>query len=429
MTGKPLVAAAAAAVALFAVASAQPHAAGPAKAPPLLGIVYDRAPFDTLVRLDRKTVRPVRVGPRVDLRFSSYTWAFSPDRSRIAFGRKGDNDGVHLDLAEAFLRIVDPQAMRIERDFSLGGGILQEPPAWLTADRIAAVKFPPNGLGSELVVADPLQGRVLERRALPFGSLAAQQGGARFGVLTASRDGMAPVELLVVDGDGSIRSTVLDRISGGRVVVDATDSTTDEVHPALAVTRDGSRAFVIAADGMIADVDLASLAVVYHQVRLSTPTRAKLHSAAFRYARILSSGLIALTGDDVRTVIDNTSGSDVPETISAGLWLIDPKKWSARLLDRYADSLSITASTLLATGWQFHPAQQYATGTGLTGYSLRGKRLFRLFQHRAAAIWGEYGTRAYVYVEGDKPLSTVDVHRRRVIGTRPTVTFPYIVTP
>jgi hypothetical protein len=428
MFGRPLVAAAAAAVALLAAGSAHPHAAAPAKAPPLLGIVEDRAPFETLVRLDPKRIRPVRTGRRVDLGFASYTWAFSPDRTRIAFGRKGENDGVDLDHAASFLRIVDPQAMRIERDVHLGRGILQESPAWLTADRVAAVKVPATGEGSELVVADPVQARVIDRRELPFGgSLAAQQGGARFVVLTASRPGIAPVELLVVDGDGSIRTTVLDRISGGCVVVDASDRTTDEVRPGLAVTRDGNRAFVIAPDGLAADVDLTSLAVVYHQLPLALPTHAKLHTAAFRSARILPGGTVSLTGSDVRRA--TVYNQDVPRRTSAGLWLIDPDTWKSRLVDRYADSLSVTGSMLLATGWHFHPAQEYATGTGLTAYNVRGKRLFRLFEHKWAELWGVYGRHAFVYAEGHKTLSAVDLSHHRITGSRAPKTFPVIVTP
>src|SRR3954463_9445613 len=52
MIGKPLVAATSAAVALLAAGSAHPHVTAPTKVPPLLGIVEDRAPFETLVRLD-----------------------------------------------------------------------------------------------------------------------------------------------------------------------------------------------------------------------------------------------------------------------------------------------------------------------------------------------------------------------------------------
>ena len=84
---------------------------------------------------------------------------------------------------------------------------------------------------------------------------------------------------------------------------------------------------------------------------------------------------------------------------------------------------------LLATGWQFHPVQQYATGTGLTAYNLHGKRLFRLFRHKWAELWGAYGKHAFVYAEGHKTLSTVDLRRRRITGTRAPETFPYIVTP
>jgi hypothetical protein len=426
MTGKSLVAAAAAAVALFAVASAQPQATRGAKTPPLLGITEERAPFETLVRLDPKRLRPMRVGRRVDLGFATYTWAFSPDRRSIAFGRKGDNDGVDLDHAESFLRIVDPYGMRITGEIGLGRGLLRCSPAWLAGDRIAAVKYASTGSDSEVVAADPSTRRVVERRAIST-LLHVARGGARFVVLSSSTEGISPVQLTVVDARGPIRSVTVDRISGGSVPLGSEDPGVHEVRPGLAVAADGSRAYVIAADGVAAEVDLSSLAVSYRQLALPAVAPAKRELLSLRTARALPSGLVAFTGSEAGPA--DEQGQTVTRRVSVGLWLIDPSAWTVRRVDRYADSLWLAGGLLLASGWHYHPAEAYATGTGLTGYTFRGERVFRLFAGKGVDIYQQFGARLAAFAEGHRAYSIVDVRKHRIVAERSYKTFPVIVTP
>jgi hypothetical protein len=429
-SSRALAAAAVAAAALVAAGAAQSHSHAPAANVPLLGITEDRAPFDTLVRLDRTRVLPVRHARRVDLGYSSYSWSFSPDLTRIVFGRYGDHEAEDTEHAPSFLRIVDPSVMRVTSEVPLGRGVLRGAPAWLAPDRIAAAKVDCCSDAAEVVVADPTQSRVVARRPLPYGSpLAVASAGGRFAVLAATGVGFGPVELVVVDADGTIRSVVVERISGGDMDTgDAAHPDVDELRPALALSRDGRRAYVISAGGLAADVDLASLAVTYHELPLPSPAAKKRVVGRYRCAQVLPTGSVALTGYDVRFAVDR-EGIEVMRRTTAGLWLVDPGTWTVRAVDRHADSAQIADRRLLATGWRLNTKTDVATGTGLTAYTLQGKRVFRLFLRKWVSMWDAYGSRAYVLAEGHRTLSVVSIRKGRVVGKRRSKTFPLLVAP
>jgi len=415
------VSAAAAGLALLAAGSAQPHSS---KAPPLLGVVEARAPFETLVRVDARHLRQVRRSREVDLGYSSYTWAFSPDRTLIAFGRDGDHEPGDIAHAPSFLRIVDPFTMRIRSEISLGPGIILGAPAWLSANRIATMKIDCCSDRSELVVADPTDSRVVDRRQLPSGSpLAEAQRRGRFVVVAGTRNGIAPVQLVVVESDGTIRSVALDRINGG--VENGVDTVTT-VRPAVALSRDGKTAFVVAAGGMVAEVDLASLAVTYHQVPLPAVLRGKVDLGSVRRADVLPTGTLVVTGYDIGQV--EYEGQEVPEKTSAGLWLVNTTTWTSHQLNRYADSFCVAGSLVLATGWHLNTRTQVAHGIGLNAYTLAGKRHFRLFSGKSVDVYWVYRGRAYFEAESPDVI-VVDLRRGRVVGSRFPWTLPLLVTP
>jgi hypothetical protein len=430
-SSRALAAAAVAAAALVAAGAAQSHSHAPAANVPLLGITEDRAPFDTLVRLDRTRVLPVRHARRVDLGYSSYSWSFSPDLTRIVFGRYGDHEAEDTEHAPSFLRIVDPSVMRVTSEVPLGRGVLRGAPAWLAPDRIAAAKVDCCSDAAEVVVADPTQSRVVARRPLPYGSpLAVASAGGRFAVLAATGVGFGPVELVVVDADGAIRSGVMERISGGDTETgDPAQPDVDELRPALALSRDGRRAYVISSGGLAAEVDLASFAVTYHELPLPSPPAAnKRVLGRYRCAQVLPTGSIALTGYDVRLAVDR-EGIEVMRRMTAGLRLVDPGTWTVRAVDRHADSARLAGGRLLATGWRLNTKTDVARGTGLTAYTLQGKRVFRLFLRKWVSLWEAYGPRAYVLAEGHRTLSVVSIRKGRIVGERRSKTFPRLVAP
>jgi hypothetical protein len=102
-------------------------------------------------------------------------------------------------------------------------------------------------------------------------------------------------------------------------------------------------------------------------------------SAATRDALWLGRGLLAITGLD--------------GTRPAGLTLVDTRRWSARKVDSRATAAAVAGGTLLATSvFDSRPT----AGSGLTGYSLRGRRRFHRY--------------------GDAPLGVVPVGRRVLVA-------------
>ena len=122
-----------------------------------------------------------------------------------------------------------------------------------------------------LIEAGGTEIRVL---AVPGGRLVARHSLDRFWVdseaipngvalLTQPRREIAPAVLLLADGDGGLRRIRLDRIESG-------GSRRASLRPALAVDAGGGRAFVVAPrEPLVAEVDLASGAVVYHSLGAS----------------------------------------------------------------------------------------------------------------------------------------------------------------
>jgi hypothetical protein len=433
MTEKALAAAAAAAVALLAAGSAQPRVDTSAKSTPLLGVITDTSdPYrQSLVRLDQRTLRPLP-GARLELGSAGYSWAFSPDRSMLAFARV-DGTGTNVADANSFLRLVDPQELRIVDDFAIGPGSLSWV-AWLAPDRLAALVWHCCSAPRELVVVDPVARTVVERHALSGEMLGVAQGYGRLVVLSATQAGIGPVELFVVEADGTIRSVLLDRIDGGWERLSGTVPGIDALTPALAVQRDGQRAFVLATSGQVADVDLASMTVTYHSLsfgRRAPASQAKRYQGSTRYAEVLGNGLLAISGADTRPFLDK-HGKELVRHRPAGLELVDTRAWTAKTIDRDADSFSVAGDTLLATGSRWTTASVLHTGTGLAAYTLDGRRRFRLFKKQEVWIGQVYGTRAFVSLtQGYEPsvYRVVDLGQGRVAGKRRQETLPWLIAP
>lgn len=435
MTGKVLAAAAAAAVALLAAGSAQPGSHTRSKSTPLLGVVSDASDpaRQSLVRLDLRNLRPL-AGPKVDLGSVSYSWAFSPDRSLLAFARV---DGTATNIADgnSYVRLVDPQELRVADDFPIGAGtVWPTTTAWLAPNRLAAVVWHCCSAPSELVVVDPLARTVVERRALPGVLLDVAQGYSRLVVLSATEAGIAPVELLVVDGDGTIRSPMLDRIDGGSERLPGGEPGVDALRPALAVQRDGQRGFVLAPSGEVAEVDLASLAVTYHSLssgRRAPASEAKRYKGSSRYAEVLDDRRVAMSGADDRPFLDK-HGKELVRHRPAGLELVDTQHWTARTIDPDADSFAVAGDTLLATGSCWTTASLVHKGSGLSAYTFEGHRRFRLFKNEEVWIGQVFGTRAFVSrMQAYDPnvYRVVDLTKGRVAGKRSQETLPWLIAP
>ncbi len=329
--------------------------------------------------------------------------------------------------------------MSVVADLPLGRGPIHgSAMAWLAPDRIVAIAWDCCTDDVDLVVADPVGRRVVERHALHADPLGALRADDRLVVLAAQQEGIGPVKLLLIDAEGTIQSVVLDRIEGGSERIgEGSDVGVNDLRPALTVQPDGRRAFVFSPTGLAAEVDLPTAAVTYHILshgRLVPAVQAKRYLGSSRWAQALGNGLVVLTGSTSRPYTDKT-GKEQVKRVPAGLELVDVRDWSTRTIDPNADSFAfasdrlLTRDMLLATGSRWDSGTgALAQGSGLSAYTLTGERTFRLFKGKGAAVAGVYGTRAFVSL-GSEELRVVNLVSGRVIGKRDYKTVPWLILP
>jgi hypothetical protein len=431
MTGKALVAAAAAAVALLAAGSAHPRAA---KNLPLLGIMTGSAGQQSLVRVNPANLRPLP-GRRLDVRYISGGWAYAPNSRLLALARHEQENGYRD--SQAFIRLIDPMAMATVADIPIGRGPLYgDALQWLQPDRIVGIAWDCCADEYDLVVVDPEGRRVVERRALHVYPIRALRAGKQLVVLAAPRAGIGPVSVLTIDPQGSVRSVVLDRIEGGSERLgEEPEMGVKTVRPALVVLRGGERALVFSPSGLAAEVDLGSFAVEYHRYLAgrAPAARTKRWVAAQRWAEQVGDGLVAVTGSSHEPYVD-AQGKEQFRSVPAGVVLVDVRGWTVRAIDANADVFALasdnalTEDLLLVTGLRADTGTKEYRGSGLTAYSLSGRLVFQLFKGKDAYLARVYRTRAYVGVDSTT-LRVVDIGSHRVTGKRAGKTLPWLITP
>ena len=342
--------------------------------PPLYGVTWQGSLV--LVRVDRATLRP-RPRRRVPLSAEPLGWSFTPDRSHLAVGSTGRG---------ATLRLIDLRAMRTIGDVRIarrGSGVAS---AWVGPTRVLAVVVTPGccGAGDTTVAGvDTVRRRVVWRRTLG-GSLQAGERSDSGMLLVLGPRGreIGPSRLVHVGGDGEIRSASLPEVRSG---IESRGSVAHSWNPGLAVDRAGGRAFVVQARAPVAEVDLRSFVVRSHRLG-EQPRAADALAGPAREALWLGRGMLAVTGSD-----SGPSGQR-----AAGLTLVDTRRWSARTIDRRASDAALVAGRLLASSFLLDGRGQRIAGSGLTGYSLDGRRRFH--RHGSQPITGvqPLGRRALV---------------------------------
>jgi hypothetical protein len=319
-----------------------------------------------LVRVDRETLRPL-AGRRVPLAPGEpLGWSFAPDRSRIALGSAGRG---------AKLRLIDLRAMRSLGDVRVtrrGSGVAT---AWAGPRRVLAVVVTPGccGAGDTVVAAvDTGRRRVVWRRKLG-GSL---QAGDRLGrslllVLGPRGRAVGPSRLVQVGARGRIRSAPLPQIRSGSA---PNGFVTQSWNPGLAIDRSGGRAFVVQAQAPLAEVDLSTFEARSHPLERHARA-ADAVAGPEREAVWLGRGLLAITGSDSHDTRDGPGGGVRGRTTPAGLTLVDTRRWRARMIDPRITDVALASGTLLASSF----LDRARSGSGLTAYSLNGRRKYHLF--------------------------------------------------
>jgi hypothetical protein len=208
----------------------------------------------------------------------------------------------------------------------------------------------------------------------------------------------------------------------------------------LAVDAAGGRAFVVAADQPVAEVDLASLRVTDHAPRqpvgwlgrlagwLAPSAQAKAASGPARQACWLGGGLLAVAGFEARVRTD-AGGQMQNEQVPAGVKLLEVHGWTVRLLDAQASQVSYQGGRLLSFGGAWSGTEQRWHGAGLGVYGPGGRRPLHLFGTRFVADVRVNGDLAYVALpesDGDTAAAIVDLRTGRVLA-QPAGLPPYLL--
>lgn len=378
---------------LLAVLLAGAAAAGVARATPSTSLpaLVSAQRGAELVRVDPGTLRPL-AGKRIEAGsggcagrsggtacWSMPPWALSPARTLLALARNGHGD----------LRVVNVRRMRVAADIELAGGPVGAL-AWLAPGRLLAVQE----VGSErqqLLAVDVARRRVTARRALGGSVLAVARTPQELVLLVAPANAIGRARLAVADPRGGVRFARLQRILAGSRLVDAAEHRLERRIPGLAVDPQGRRAFLVD-PSIVAEIDLRTLAVAYHEPKRQLTARTKSASGPFRSARWLGDGLLAASGTD----------GERP----AGLLLVDTRSWTMRTVDPDATSFVLAGDLLLATG-----------ADGLSAYGRDGVRRFRLFDGEQAWVARVHAGRAYVGTR-QQLVRIVDLSTGRVVGDR-----------
>jgi hypothetical protein len=399
--------------------------------PPLLGFV-DKARRAELVRVEPGTLRPRR-GRRVaagsqacasssggQACWTVPAWSFAPHRPLLAVAR-------HDRGLAGSLRVVDVRRMRVTADVPLAAGAVGAL-AWLSPDRVLAVQEVCCEERQRLVAVDLARRRVAARRPLGGSLQRVGRTDRELVLLVAPAQQIGPARVAVADASGAIRAVRLDRILAGVKMLPGEDFRVDQNVPGLAVDPQGRRAFVVGPD-LVAEVDLATLAVTYQEPEpaasalarllgwLDPPAHAKGATGPARSAHWLGADRLVVTGTD-EDVVDDARGELHSRIRAAGLSIINTRNWSFHMIDDGAAEVHLADDLLLATGSSFDPATRKGESIGLSAYGLDGRKRFQLFDGREVWVRHVYAGRAYVEVPLTKPpwlaLRVVDLDTGRV---------------
>ena len=386
-------------VAMAAPVAATGERAATAKSPSSVLAIQSSKRGDSLVRLDGTSLKPSSRSRTLGGWASRTGWSFSPDGRRLALGVDSAY-GFRIYHTLSLKRIAEVQTWSKRVSFL----------AWLTPRRIIGYE------SAGFFAADPVSRKRLASPELTGSVQAVEQVGGLVVAVVAPPAEIGNARLAVIDAQARVRSVELEGIKAGARYEEPVRA---ELHVPGLVVDPAGRAFVVGGgDAPVAEVDLKTLAVTYHRSRESRSLLARLRNwlepfaaakgqvtGTFRRAVWLGDGRFAVWGYDSAPV-----GPDHVATSPAGLSVVDTRDWTRRMIDPDARGAVFAGNTLL-TG---------SGGSGLTGYSASGDRLYRVLEGEKVAVVATYGSRAFV-VASRSPVRIVDAPSGRILGTRSSV--------
>jgi len=365
--------------------------------------VWNELTGSELFWADGRTLEPV------DGRSVSFSYYYS------AVDRSPDGDTLALGADDrGYVQLVDLDGMEALGTVDVGGGGYFERLHWVAPDLLLASV---SGVPSRVVALDPAAQRVLSEHELPGTVLSSRPVENGLVLLLAPSDRIGPARLAVFDGE-SVRTAALPEIRAGWQHEGDTeaDYRSRQSIPGLAVEPSGSRALVVPAGNRVAEVDLETLEVGYHDLSepvsllgrlrdwLDPSAHAKTIDGPERNAVWLPSGLVAVSGSHY--VAEGNSMDVTP----AGLTLIDPGDWSVRRLSDEPNWVATRGDALLASSWKEGSREQ-----AVIVFDLDGEQRFSLAR-RAADLSQASGGLLYVGSGGGSRYELVDLESGETVA-------------
>ena len=339
--------------------------------------IPDHGPDYTLLSVDPLTL--AQRGSSLALGEQSILgWAYSADRSQLALGGSS-------------VRIVDLASMRVARELGTGDGGTPTVLAWPAPNRVLGVEYTPD---LKFVVLDPSGGKVVRKRRLRGEELDVARAGTNVVFVLAPLNRVGATRLVVGAPDGSVRSVTLRQIVGGRHFARGDVGRIRD--PGLAIDQAAGRAYVVGAPGPVAEVDLRTLAVMYHYLLGA----AKNITGEARQALWLGNGLVAVAGSHF-----GESHIGTP----TGLKLLDTRTWRTTTLDPDGAWFLRSRSTLLTVKGQ--------ENSDLTTYSLDGRRLVDARFDQPFGSLDAIGGYVYTWNVDSKTMRVIDLSTGSVVAS------------
>ncbi len=345
-------------------------------------------------------VRLVPSGSPIQMGQFGHAWSISPDRQRLVAAA-----GVRRRGEPTAVRFVDLASRQIEGTVTLPGEAGRvTATAWVRGRVLVVVSA---ATSTRVYAVDPDRRATISQLEIPGTVVLGERAPSSLVLLLASPDRIGPATIAVVDQSPRVRTVVLERIQVGTTTTGTgADRRVTIRRPALTLGPSRQRAFVLGAGEPPATIDLRTLSVRYAPVRLMSAARKQAEGSA----------QTAETLPDGRIVVGRHAYGATAAASTGGLWLVDPKDWSRRVLSKDPTWFRVAGGLIFTRG-------ERGVGLRILRPSGSSQELFRTGSVARVTV---VGPRAFVTFFGtDIKAAVVELGTGRV-ARHPVPAYPLV---